>query len=309
MIFPITEHGAKQSDHASFYLACGAADAPLIIFIHGWPELSISWRHQLPVFAALGFRAIAPDMRGYGRSTVYTRHEDYAVQHAVSDMLALLQSLGRDKALWVGHDWGSPVVWALASHHPERCIGIANLCVPYIPEGFAPQILIPLVDRTVYPERQFPAGQWDYQLFYEENFDRARSCQEADVAATVRALFRHGDPAYVGKPTVTALARKSGDFFGGSGCAPDMPLDTSVMTDVDCCAYVAALERNGFFGPDSWYVNAASNIEYAKQARDGGKLSLPALFLHGTYDFLCETTANSRIADPMRKAYSDLTEV
>ena len=309
MIFPITEHVAKRNDHTSFYLACGAADAPLIIFVHGWPDLSISWRHQLPVFAALGFRAIAPDMRGYGRSTVYTRHEDYAVQHAVSDMLALLQSLGRDKALWVGHDWGSPVVWSLASHHPERCVGIANLCVPYLPEGFAPQTLIPLVDRTVYPEEQFPAGQWDYQLFYEENFDRARSCLEADIAATVRALFRQGDPADVGKPNLTAFTRKSGDFFGGLGRAPDVPMDTSVLTDAACCAYVAALERNGFFGPDSWYMNAASNIEYAKQARDGGKLSLPVLFLHGTYDFVCETTANSRFADPMRKACSNLTEV
>jgi len=86
-------------------------------------------------------------------------------------------------------------------------------------------------------------------------------------------------------------------------------MDTSIITDVYCCAYVAALERNGFFGPDSWYMNAASNIEYAKQARDGGKLSLPALFLHGTYDFVCETTTNSRFADPMRKACSNLTEV
>src|SRR6478736_10578404 len=142
---------------------------------------------------------------GYGRSTVYTRHEDYAVQHAVSDMLDLLQSLGRDEALWVGHDWGSPVVWALASHHPEQCVGIANLCVSYVPEGFAPQTLIPLVDRTVYPEEQFPAGQWDYQLFYQENFDRARSCFEADIPATVRALFRRGNPANAGKPARTAF--------------------------------------------------------------------------------------------------------
>jgi pimeloyl-ACP methyl ester carboxylesterase len=86
-------------------------------------------------------------------------------------------------------------------------------------------------------------------------------------------------------------------------------MDTSVLTDVECCAYVAALERNGFFGPDSRYMNAASNIEYDKQARDGGKLSLPVLFLHGTYDVICETTANSPIADPMRKACSNLTEV
>jgi len=73
-MFPVTDHVVKTARHTSFYLACGAADAPLIVFVHGWPELSISWRHQLPCFAALGFRAIAPDMRGYGRSTVHTRH-------------------------------------------------------------------------------------------------------------------------------------------------------------------------------------------------------------------------------------------
>ena len=63
--------------------------------MHGWPELSISWREQLPVFAALGFRAIAPDMRGYGRSSVYPRHEDYALEEIVADMVELLGALGR----------------------------------------------------------------------------------------------------------------------------------------------------------------------------------------------------------------------
>src|SRR5262249_44442812 len=75
--FQITEHVAKSPRHTTFYLSCGTADAPLMIFVHGWPELSISWRHQLPCFASLGFRAIAPDMRGYGRSSLYQRHEDY----------------------------------------------------------------------------------------------------------------------------------------------------------------------------------------------------------------------------------------
>jgi pimeloyl-ACP methyl ester carboxylesterase len=86
-------------------------------------------------------------------------------------------------------------------------------------------------------------------------------------------------------------------------------MDTSILTDVDCCAYVAALERNGFFGPDSWYMNATRNIEYAKQARNGGRISLSVLFLHGTYDYVCETTANFRFADIMRSACSNLTEV
>src|SRR4051812_966013 len=83
---PVTEHVVRTPRHTSFYLACGPADATPLIFVHGWPELSVSWRHQLPVFAALGFRCIAPDMRGYGRSSIHARHEDYALEHSVRDM-------------------------------------------------------------------------------------------------------------------------------------------------------------------------------------------------------------------------------
>src|SRR5207249_3305660 len=157
----VTENLAKTERHTTFYLACGATDAPLMIFVHGWPELSLSWRNQLPIFGNLGFRAIAPDMRGYGRSSVYSRHEDYALEHVVGDMLHLLQALGADKAIWVGHDWGSPVVWSMASHHADKCHGVANLCVPYFAKGFCPPTFLPLVDRAVYPQAQFPAGQWD----------------------------------------------------------------------------------------------------------------------------------------------------
>src|SRR5271168_1647499 len=80
-MYAITEHVARTQRHTTFYLACGAVDATPLIFVHGWPELSISWRHQLPIFAALGFRCVAPDMRGYGRSGIYPRHEDYALEH------------------------------------------------------------------------------------------------------------------------------------------------------------------------------------------------------------------------------------
>ena len=98
-MYPITDHVVKTQRHTSFYLACGAADAPLVIFVHGWPELSISWRHQLPCFASLGFRAIAPDMRGYGRSSVPAHQADYALQHIVTDMIELLNDLPRQSHL------------------------------------------------------------------------------------------------------------------------------------------------------------------------------------------------------------------
>ena len=247
-------------------------------------------------------------MRVYGRSLFYRRHEYYSLEHAVQDMLALLDALGLELAVWVGHDWSSPVVWSLASHHPDRCWGVANLCVPYIAAGFAPRNVIPLVDRAVYPEAEYPAGQWDYMLFYEERFDRACAAFDADPRNTVKALFRKGSPAGKGKPSRTATARRDGGWFGGAGRAPDVPRDPDLVTDEELDLYAAGLARNGFFGPDSWYMNAERNIDYAARARDGGRLSLPVLFLHAEYDYTCETV-QSRLAEPMRRDCRDLTEV
>ncbi len=303
----ISEHFARSARHTSHYLAAGPEDGPALIFVHGWPELSISWRHQLPVFAGLGFRAIAPDMRGYGRSSVYKTHDAYAVRESVADMLELLASLGREKAIWVGHDWGSPVVWSLASHHPERCLGVANLCVPYIPEGFAHPNLTQYADRSVYPEAEHPAAQWDYMLFYEENFEAARTAFETNPGNTVRLLFRRGNPDGKGLPAATSGVRARGGWFGPGVAAPELPMDDSVLTQADFETYAEGLARNGFFGPDSWYMNAERNMAYAREAKNGGKITLPTLFLHGAYDYVCETIT-SRLAEPMRAACGDLRE-
>jgi pimeloyl-ACP methyl ester carboxylesterase len=303
---PILENVAKSGRHTSFYLSCGAADATPIIFIHGWPELSISWRHQLPVFGGLGFRAVAPDMRGYGRSSVYPRHEDYAQEQIVADMIELIDALGAEKAVWVGHDWGAPVVWSLAQQHPERCHGVATLCVPYIPDGFAPEKIIPLVDRTLYPADQLPAGQWDYMLFYRENFAAACAAFDGDVRAMVKAAFRAGNPAGKGQPAGTAFTRARGGWFGPGATAPDLPRDEAVLTEEDEHRYVAALERNGFFGPDSWYMNGEANMAYAARAKSP-RLTMPTLFLHAAYDYVC-WTLDGRLTEPMRANCSNLTE-
>ena len=308
MIYPVTEHVVKNAHHTTFYLACGAADAPLIIFCHGWPELSISWRHQLRCFADLGFRAIAPDMRGYGRSTVHTSLTDYSMKHIAGDMVDLLSALGRQSAFWVGHDWGSPVVWSLAQHHADKVEGVASLCVSYQPGGFSTLTLLPTVDRALYPIEEYPAGQWDYQLFYQERFERASRTFDANPLNTVKALFRKGNPKAKGTPARLATVRRDGGWFGGADEAPDLPIDRDLLTDEDLHQYASALQRNGFFGPDAWYMNGSANMEYGKAAANGGRLSMPVLFLHAAYDYTCDTS-NPLLVQPMRESCDDLTEV
>jgi pimeloyl-ACP methyl ester carboxylesterase len=250
---------------------------------------------------------VAPDLRGYGRSSVYARKEDYAQEQVVADLIEMLDRMGRDDAVWVGHDWGAPVVWNIASHHPERCTAVAGLCVPYgtLERGFDETVA--LVDRSVYPIDQYPVGQWDYQLYYEESFARAGAVFDADPYRSVKAFFRKGSASGVGKPSMTASVRRAGGFFAGADVAPDVDADHDVVSEADLRAYAEALARNGFFGPDSYYMNHAANAAYAASAVDDGRLSMPVLFLHARYDFTCETI-NSRLAEPMRARCADLRE-
>lgn len=86
----ITEHSLQTKRHTTFFLAAGHEDGPLIIFIHSWPECSLSWRHQPPFLGGMGFRAVAPDMRGYGKSSVYPEHQSYAQKLIIEDALVAL---------------------------------------------------------------------------------------------------------------------------------------------------------------------------------------------------------------------------
>ena len=273
MTFPVTEHTVKTNRHTTGYLACGAEGGPLLIFCHGWPELSLSWRHQLPAMAALGFRCVAPDMRGYGRSSTYTRHEDFTQELIVGDMLELLTrwaATGRCGSVTTGAArWCGTWRRTIRRRRPAWRAFACPISRPATVEN-----RLPLVDRSVYPVDLYPVGQWDYHFFYEESFDKARTDFEANIRNAVKAMFRKGNPASVGKPAATASVRRNGGWFGGGAC-PDVPRDGDVITEQDLEAYGAALTRNGFFGPNSWYMNHKANAEYARrskaaQARDAG---------------------------------------
>ncbi len=279
-----------------------------MIFLHGWPELGLVWRPQLKHFAAAGWRCVAPDMRGYGGSSVPDAIAAYAVRELATDMVELHDALGGQPAVWVGHDWGSAVAWAMASHHPERCRGVVNLCVPYLAQGLAVPIVLPLVDRALYPVDQYPVGQWDYWLFYREHFGRAAREFEADAEATLGLLYRTTSSEAVGKPAFSASIRANGGWFGAARRAPATPRDEALLGQADFDALVAAFRTTGFAGADAWYLNDAANLAYAAEAPNFGRLTLPALFLHAAWDTVCDTV-RSRLADPMREDCADLTEV
>lgn len=302
----ISEHTTATARHTSFYLTAGDPQNTPVIFVHGWPELSLSWRHQLPYVADLGYFAVAPDMRGYGKSGVYDRHEDYALREIVADMIELADGLEIDKAIWVGHDWGAPVVWSIARHHPDRCIAVANLCVPYNTLERGWDGMLPYIDRDIYPEEQYPAGQWEYQRYYEEHFAEATAAFDSDPQRVARLLFRAGDPGGLGQVAGTALTRQNNGWFGG-GEVPDLPRDASVISEEDLQVYAEALGRNSFFGPDSYYMNHERNAQFAAEA-GSDRLAMPVLFLHGRYDYTCETMKSSA-AQPMREKCERLTEV
>src|SRR5689334_6526392 len=109
----------------------GPKDGLPVVLCHGFPELAYSWRHQLPALAAAGFRAIAPDQRGYGRTSRPEKVEDYDMPHLTGDLVGMLDALGLKKAVFVGHDWGGLVVWNVPLLHPDRVLGVIGVNTPF----------------------------------------------------------------------------------------------------------------------------------------------------------------------------------
>src|SRR3989442_1792533 len=102
-----------------------------VVLCHGFPEIAYSWRHQMPALAAAGFRAIAPDQRGYGETDRPAAVSDYDIHQLTADLVGLLDALGLERAVFAGHDWGGIVVWQMALLHPARTAGVIGVNTPY----------------------------------------------------------------------------------------------------------------------------------------------------------------------------------
>lgn len=292
--------------HTTHYWEAGPADGPLMIFLHGWPGIGLMWRSQLEAFAAEGWRCVAPDMRGYGNSSAPLTPGAYALEEIVADMAELHDHLGGRPAIWIGHDLGSPVVGALAAHHAKRCRGVIFTSVPYSPESFALRSLLPLIDRNLYPADHYPDGQWDYYRFYLTHFDQTVSDFNADIPATLAAIYRRGQPESAGTAYRSALVTRNGGWFGSAHRAPAIQPDAALWPSNDFESLVEAFRVTGFRPGNTWYLNDDANVAYARAAPDGGRLHQPVLFVNGDFDGICDIT-RGRLGDPMRNTCADLT--
>ncbi len=303
---PPTAHTFRTPRQTTAYLQSGPADGPLMIFLHGWPSMALMWRAQMDAFAAEGWRCIAPDLRGHGRSSAPAEPSAYAIEEIVTDLAELHDDLGGQPAIWVGHDWGSAVAGAVAAHAPERTRGVVLVSLAYQPAGHALRTVVPLVDRSIYPADEFPDGQWDYYRFYTAQFEAAVADLDADPAASLASIFRSGDPAGLGKPSPNASVTRNGGRFGPAHRAPPTEPDPAIWPPADLAALVEATEAHGFRPSCCWYLNDDANLAYAGRAPHGGRLSQPVLFVNGDDDQIC-TIAGNRLGDPMRAACANLT--
>ncbi|CAM1505904.1 Fc.00g115410.m01.CDS01 [Cosmosporella sp. VM-42] len=251
-------------------------------------------------------------MPGYGRSTARNMKSDYAQENVIQGMLAVLADTGQDQAIWVGHDWGCGTLWTPANTHPKVCRAVVGLCVPFGVLKLGLEEVVKTVDRDIYPEDQYPHGQWSYQVYYEKAFDKASAFFNKDIHGLLKALHAKGSPLAVSKPSsMGSTTVKDGGWMGGRTSPPPpeaTPDDNLCMDQGTFDELVEAMEKTGFGPADSWCMNSKLNQEYhVSQSAYDGKLKLPVLFINARFDSVCETITE-RFARKMRNNCSNLTE-
>jgi epoxide hydrolase A/B len=244
-----------------------AGQGPLVVLCHGFPESWYSWRHQLPALAAAGYHAVAPDMRGYGGTDRPDAIEQYTQLHHVGDMVGLLDALGDETAVIVGHDWGAPVAWNAALLRPERFRAVAGLSVPYTPRGGT---------RPTEALARAYGDTFMYMLYFQTP-GVAEAELERNVRSTVRRVL-HGISGDGGGMR-RAQPRRS-TFLDD---LPDPERLPGWLTDADVDFYTAEFERTGFRGGLNWYRNLDRTWELMAAWRSA-RIGVPALFIAGDRD-------------------------
>jgi pimeloyl-ACP methyl ester carboxylesterase len=258
-----------QTDGATIHLI-DDGEGPLVVLAHGFPELGYSWRHQVSALADAGYRVLVPDQRGYGRSSQPEATEDYDITHLTGDLLALLDDVGEEQAVFVGHDWGAMVVWQLALLAPERVAGVVGMSVPFVPRPAMPPVQLM---RQLFGEAFF------YIIHFQEP-GVAEADLGRDPATTMRRMLA-GVRSEEGAGIDPAAFAPDGRGFVDRMPEPDALPDWLSQDELD--HYVAEFTRNGFRGPVSWYRNLDRNWELTTHLADA-KVQAPSLFIGGALD-------------------------
>jgi len=243
---------------------------PAVVFCHGFPELAYSWRHQLSAVAAAGFRAIAPDQRGYADSSAPLAVSDYGLTELTGDLVGLLDSLEIDRAVFVGHDWGGFVAWAMPVLYPERTAGVIGVCTPYMP---FPQTSFMRTLVNGKDERM-------YILWFQEP-GRTESVMDPKPRLIFDRLMRAPlEPAEAVKRMMASGELDMNPFRHIEDLKPET---APIVTQEELDVYVHAYEKSGFRGGINWYRNIDRNAREHPQV-GVEKLTLPCLMITAEWD-------------------------
>ena len=241
---------------------------PLVLLCHGFPEGWYSWREQLTALAAAGYHAVAPDMRGYGRTEAPREISSYTLLDIVGDAIGLVSALGEKQAIIVGHDWGAPIAWHAALFRPDVFPAVAALSVPFRQRGPAPPL-----------HMLRKAGLLTHYWFHLQEPGLAEAEFERDPRAALRRVLYSisGDaPAETKR-----LEIEPGKGWLANTIDPEqLP---AWLTEADLDHMAAEFSRSGFRGGLNWYRNIDRNWELTAPWA-GAVIRQPALFIAGSED-------------------------
>lgn len=268
---------------------------PLILFAHGWPESWYNWRHQMSYFVESGYRVVAPDMRGYGRTDAPEDVNEYDIRKLTDDMVGVLDALGEETAVMVGHDWGAIVAWNAVLIHPDRFSALVAMSVPY---GGRPSVSPMVGWRNSFNDNFF------YILYHNEDGGVAEAEYDSDPMGIISRLYLSPDSARQA-PTITDPARSAGGFIGRLGAPLGLP---DWLTQEDLSYVVSEFEFSGFRGGVNYYRNFHRNWEITEDLSDS-KVEVPTLFLAGEQDVVIAGANAEQLTGSMKRVVNDLKDV
>ena len=244
-----------------------AGSGPLVILVHGFPEGWVSWRSQLHAISAAGYRAVAPDMRGYGGTEAPNDASVYTQLHLVGDLVALVAALGDTKAVIIGHDWGAPVAWNAALMRPDMFHAVVGLSVPFAPSGS--------MDMLTALEK---LGVQNFYIQYFQTPGVAEAELEADVASSMRRIT-FGLSAE-GATGMAGVLQPGKSFLDGTPEPKSLP-PWVIQADLEYT--INEFQRTGFRGGLNWYRAIRLSWELMAPWR-GAIIHQPSLFIGGSKD-------------------------